>query len=214
MFGRSNDKLLYELFEKNIANTLVCAEELRRLFGDIAPTNRTIIYKRVAKIKELEHRGDDLMREAHQLLDRTFITGIDKSDIQILIKELDDMIDCMNATAVCIAIYHIVEGCIKTDSFMKVIIQMILALQKLIKAISHVKLETTRAQVIEIKELEEEADTLLHQALESLFQDASSVETILNIIKWKDIFEKLERVTDHCEDVANVILSIARKEAR
>ncbi len=206
MFGKTNDKHFGRIFEDHISNTIACAQKLHALFLDLG--NAKVL---IRNIVELEHKGDELTREAHHLLDRTFITRIDKCDIITLINELDHIIDFMKATAIRIDIYHITAVRSEACDFADVILAMTKKLQKLISELSEFQPDQVRGQVIEIKELEEKADSLLHKAIENLFSDEDDAKQVM---KWQDVFEKLELVTDHCEDVANVVSSIVRKEAR
>ena len=68
-----------------------------------------------------------------------------------------------------------------------------------------------KKQSIALKDLEEEADRLLYYALRQLFLTEKDWKSV---IAWRDVFENLERITDYCEDVINIINSVARKEAR
>ncbi|MBI3014518.1 MAG: DUF47 family protein [Candidatus Tectomicrobia bacterium] len=206
MWGKTNDKQFEDIFKNHIANTVGCAEELGKLFADLSTAR-----ERIQSIIEREHKGDDLTRQAHQLLDRTFITKIDKDDIVALINELDHVIDFMRAVAIRVQIYHITAARSEAASFTNIITQMTKNLQTLMPEILNPKLETVQKQVVQIKELEEEADLLLYRGLEHLFQGEPDAKTV---IQWKDIFENLEIITDHCENVADAISSISRKEAR
>ncbi|HLC27644.1 MAG TPA: DUF47 family protein [bacterium] len=206
MWGKTNDKQFERIFQNHIANTVGCAEELGKLFGDLS-TSR----ERIQNIIEREHKGDNLTREAHQLLDRTFITKIDKDDIVTLINELDHVIDFMRAVALRVQIYHITAARSEAGGFTNIITQMTKMLQSLMPEILNPKVGTVQRQVVQIKEFEEEADLLLYRGLEHLFQSESDAKTV---VQWKDIFENLEIITDHCENVADAISSISRKEAR
>lgn len=206
MFGKTNDGSFAELFEKHIANTITCAGKLYALFKNLDNVSPYI-----QSIVELEHKGDGFAREVHLLLDRTYITRIDKGDIVNLINELDHIIDFMKATAVRVDIFRITKTRSEALPFVQVILAMTQKLKELICELSAFQPEPVREHVVKIKEFEEKADLLLHQALKNLFLDEADIKTLIG---WKDIFEMLENVTDHCEDVANVISSIVRKEAR
>ena len=87
---------------------------------------------------------------------------------------------------------------------------MVKSLHEAIGKINTLKMNTIEPYVIHIKELEEKADNLLYRSIQNLFNDEPDPK---QVVKWKDILEKMETVTDHVEDVVNVLSSIVRKES-
>lgn len=205
MFWKNNDAKFVSILREHSAHMSEAAKELGRLFENVGEGESSI-----QRIAELEHQCDALAREYYQLLDQTFITKIDKPDLISLIHEADHVIDFMRAASLRIRIYHIASGKTEAKQFAAIILRMTDVLLTLIDEVYQPKNDVVQKHVITLKELEEEADQTLHRALEKLFLEEKDVRIA---VQWKDIFEKLEDVTDHCEDVANVVSSIARKEA-
>lgn len=205
MFWKNNDAKFISILREHSARTAEAAQELVRLFENVGDGESAI-----QRIAELEHQCDDLARDYYQLLDRTFITKIDKADLIALIHEADHVIDFMCAASLRVRIYHLTVGRAESKQFANIILRMTEALPMLIDDVHRPKNSATQKHVVTLKELEEEADQTLHRALEDLFLKEKDLRIAM---QWKDIFEKLEEVADHCEDVANVVSSIARKEA-
>ncbi len=206
MFWKTNDKKFEQIFKDHITNTVQAAHELVRLFDNLKNKEAT-----VRRIIELEHKGDELVKEAHELLDDTFITRLDKADIIMLLDKLDCVTDFIRATATRVAIYNLIKERKEAKHFARMVCKMTEMLQEIFGGISCIPLALAKKQSIALKDLEEEADRLLYYALRQLFLTEKDWKSV---IAWRDVFENLERITDYCEDVINIINSVARKEAR
>lgn len=200
---KTNDPLFERIFRRHVTNSLIASRELLGLLGDIANAS-----KYFEKIMELERASDGMVRECHELLDQTFITRIDKSDIAGLIQKLDDIIDGIKATAGKINLYHIEKLQGEVGSLIVIVAKMVGAVDDLLREINDPKPSKITEGVVLIKELEEEADQVLYIATERIFREEMNSKTL---IQWKDIFETIDSITDSCEDVADLINSISRK---
>lgn len=162
----------------------------------------------VESIKQLEHEADDVTREVLQRLDRTFITPIDREDIHLLISDLDDVVDMMDGIARRAQIFRLGEAPAGIAELCGVI-ERVTAVT--LQAVSGLR---THKSVIELcaeaKRLEREGDAIYHEYLGRLFDQVSDP---IKLIKWKDIFDSLERTIDDCEDVANDLESISLKHS-
>ena len=116
----------------------------------------------------------------------------------------------MKKVAIDIQTYRIPAARKEAPTFASIIVEMLKYLQEAIKQLPNLNMEKMQNYVIHIKELEEKADALVNQAIQNLFDEENDYKTI---IKWKDIFEKLETITDHAEHVINTLSSIIRKES-
>ncbi len=206
MFWKNNDKIFEQLFKDHIQNTILAAEQLEKLFADLTNSGQY-----AQKLLEMEHQADSLVAQAHELLDSTFITRLDKPDIVELIDELDHIIDCIENVANRAKTYHLTKSRTEATAMVKIISQMARQLEPVFGEVSKLKMETVKIQVKAIKALEEQADRELANGLEKLFMEENDVKTL---IAWKNILEMLETTTDRCKNVINIINSIARKEAR
>ena len=166
---------------------------------------------KVARIKHLEHEGDQVAHQTFALLSRTWITPIDREDIYALVKALDDVLDYIDAAAARLVLYKIPAPTPELKSSTELVVQSTQAIQRAIPLLGH--LGNSRAILdacVEINRLENEADSLNHLAIGRLF-DTEKDPIVL--MKWKEIYEVLEEATDCCEDVANVLEQIVLKSS-
>ncbi len=157
------------------------------------------------QIKDLERRADKLSRNCTDLLHNTFITPIERNDIFTLVKRLDDLADQMNAAAFRISAYDVNEIRYEAVEFATIIQSCI---EELIIAVKDLRRLNNKNQILEsckrVHELENQADEVLRRAVSRLFKEGE----VLLLIKWKEIFERLEKAVDRCEDIASTIESI------
>jgi predicted phosphate transport protein (TIGR00153 family) len=162
----------------------------------------------VDAIKRLEHEADEITHEVVRRLDRTFITPIDREDIHLLASDLDDVLDRIDSTARRSQIFRlgatpegITELC---ELIVRITAETAIAVEKLRGK------DDVIQHCIEAKRLEEEGDALYHTMLGRLFERETDA---IAIIKWKEMYDNLERTIDDCADVANDLESIVLKNA-
>lgn len=206
MFWKNSDKSFESLFMRHIALTVQAATELEALLANPAENAQ-----KVQKIVELEHQADRVVAEGYELLDNTFITKLDKPDIVELLHQLDHVIDCMEDTASRLKIYGVTQAKPGAVAISRIIVKMAETLEKMFKGLSKPDIATMKPLVLEIKKMEEEADEEFAKDLQNLFGSETDAK---KFVVWKNILEMLERTTDRCTSVANVLNSIARKEGR
>jgi uncharacterized protein len=166
------------------------------------------IWDKADEIKEMEHKCDFVTHEIIQRLNRTFVTPLDREDIHALARSLDDVMDAIDASATILRLYHIDHVRFGARELAKIIVD---SAEQVVCAMKALGGRTGVAEcAVEINRLENEADRVHQQAVQSLFQDERDA---IAIIKWKEIFDFLEQATDRCEDVANVIEGIVLKHA-
>ncbi len=157
------------------------------------------------QIKELERRADKLSRSCTDLLHDTFITPIERNDIFTLVKRLDDLADQMNAAAFRMSTYDVVEIRYEVVEFATIIQSCI---EELTIAIRDMRKFKHKEQMLDsckrVHDLENQADEILRGAVSRLFKEGD----VLLLIKWKEIFERLEKAVDRCEAIASTIESI------
>ncbi|MDP1622611.1 MAG: DUF47 family protein [Bacteroidales bacterium] len=157
-------------------------------------------------IKRLEREADKVTKECIDLLHKTFITPIDRDQIYQLVNGLDDFADQMNAATFRLFYYDIEEILPDTLEFAKIIHNSNLELEEAIKSLKNSKKnkKLIRDKCEMIHELENQADDISRIAVANLFKS----NDIMMIIKWKEVFERLEKAVDRIERVANTIESI------
>ena len=163
----------------------------------------------VKKIKDFEHEGDTLSHEIVDMLNRTFITPIDREDIYTLANTLDDILDMINSMSNRIKLYKLDANDEHMIQFADTIAQ---STQALANAVKHMH-DTQRARrvldhCIEVNRLENMGDQIREKAISNLFETEKDP---IMVIKWKEIYEVAEGTLDTCEHVAKVIESILVK---
>jgi len=201
------EKKFFLMLRDQASNVVDGANEFKYLIDNYNSLSDVKRRELVKKIKEIESRGDNIVHTIIDSLDKTFVTPIDKEDIHRLTILLDDVIDKVYATSIRLSIFKI--G--KIDDYIKkmteVVIESIVKIELGIIGVS--KLKKMNRFYIDIHTLENKSDEIYHEALDNLFNKKSPIE----IIKYKEIYEFLEDLTDKCEDIANVIESIVVKNA-
>lgn len=172
--------------------------------------SNTSITSLAAQIKEFERKGDELTGALITLLNHTYIAPLEREDFLALALKLDDIIDGLETCSVRFDLYNVTEMTAEMIEFATNIKDSVgeiaIAMDKLRKH----KLLEVRRHVEEINRLEKRGDQLLRHCLRSLFNTPTAP---LTVIKFKEMYEILESVTDRCEDVANVLDSVIVKNA-
>jgi len=206
MFGSiiGKDKAFYELFEKAAANAVDTANVLSDYFSKFPASTQD----HVKKIKDLEHKGDLLTHETIEMLNKTFVTPIDREDIYHLITRMDDIVDLMYGATSRLALYKIDAITPEAIAFAEILKKATEILQHSIHDLRNLKNHRELiTHCVQIHTYENEGDQLMHKAMANLFDTNDAIK----IIKWKTIYQDLEIATDRCEDVANIIEGIALK---
>jgi len=173
--------------------------------------NRDYSDVKVARLKEMEHEADGITHKTYERMHKTFLTPIDREDIYALVNKMDSIMDVIEATAIRIHMYKVKKP---NDEIIKQAEILFQAIKK-IKGIVHGLRDMKNSKMIldgcvEINTLENAGDVVLRTIITNLFikeQDA------IELIKWKEIFERIEEAIDVCEDVSNIIEGIVLKHA-
>jgi predicted phosphate transport protein (TIGR00153 family) len=160
------------------------------------------------QVKRLEHECDEISHEILRGIDRTFITPIDREDIHQLAVRLDDVIDLIDGTVRRLSLFKIGTPTGLSRALSKLIVQ---TTGELVEAVSRLRGQKgVMERCMRIKRLENEADVVYHDATASLFAgDLPAIE----VIKWKDIYDTMERCVDSCVVVAHVLESVVFKHS-
>lgn len=159
-------------------------------------------------IKAIEHSCDELTHSISTKLNSSFITPFDREDIYMLSGALDDIVDLIDDIARAIVMYNIREATDYARQFGDVIQRMAVQLHEVVSTLERPAGITPR--LVEIHRLENEGDDLYHEAIGELFQGTPDP---LRVIRWKDIYDKLEAAVDRCEQAANIIETVIIKHA-
>lgn len=162
----------------------------------------------VAKLKDIEHRGDDMMHGLMTKLNSTFITPFDREDIHRLASAIDDVLDLLNAAGDRMMVYKISGVPIETAKLAGLILQQSEELALALAGLE--KQQHVLEHCVEINRLENEADRITRDAVGHLFDTEKDP---IQLIKIKELFEVLELATDKAEDAANVLEAVILKSA-
>jgi predicted phosphate transport protein (TIGR00153 family) len=160
------------------------------------------------QIKTIEDSCDDLIHSIVMKLNKSFITPFDREDIYLMAGGLDDIVDLIDDSARAMVMYNVQESTQHARDFADVIQRMAVQLHEAVSALA--KPADIGPRLVEIHRLENEGDDIFHTAIAELFRDTPDALTVL---KWKEIYEKMEAAIDRCEHVANIIESVIIKHA-
>ena len=196
----------FELFTSVASMNVEAARTLLELFK--APVDKRTYL--VETIKRLEHQADQVTHELVTKLNTSFITPLDREDIHMLASRLDDVLDRIDGAARRTAIFRAESApqgaLVLAEVIARATEQLLVAVKVLEKGKSGVVIKAC----IEVKRLEEEGDSAYSEWLGRLFDEEKDP---IALIKWKEIYDTLEKTLDQAEDVANILESIAIKHA-
>jgi uncharacterized protein len=200
------DEKFFDLFSAVAGFAVESAALLQELLR-AEPARRNAI---VDQIKRLEHEADQVTHEVVTRLDRVFITPLDREDIHLLASRLDDVVDLIDGTARRVKMFR--TGKAPEGAFLiaDVIGRAVTQLQVAVRSLEKNKGGTVLEACVQVKRLEEEGDSLYHEWLGRLFEGQPDP---LEVIKWKELYDNLEKTLDDIEDAANVLESISIKHA-
>jgi hypothetical protein len=197
------ERTFFDLLDREVATVADGAAALLDLLRDFRDVDG-----KQRRIKDIEHRGDEITHQVHEELNKTFITPIDREDIQDLASRLDDVLDMIDAAASRIRLYDIDRP---TDAMVRLAEVISASTGLLTRGVGMIRDMKQGDEVeriaVEVHRLENVADDVMNNAVADLFRTPDPVR----IIKFKEITEVLEQATDYCEDVANVLSDVVAK---
>ncbi len=198
-----NDKF-FDLFSLGAGNIRVAAEH----FLDMV-RNFTDIEAKANALKELESKGDSITHEIVDHLNASFITPIDREDIYALAGNLDDVLDEIEGVASRMVLFNVDRPTAQCVELAEIIVKASDSIEKAVTNLRH--FSGLKEFLVEIHRLENQADQITRSETARLFHEG--VDDVMNLIKWKEIYARLEHTADRLEDVANVIEDIVVKNA-
>jgi predicted phosphate transport protein (TIGR00153 family) len=163
---------------------------------------------RVDRLKQIEHKGDDLTHAIMTKLNQTFITPFDREDIHRLASAMDDVLDFVNAAAQRLLLYKISSAPAPAVELARVIVRQSEEISRAVGLLE--KNRGVMEHCVEINRLEDEADRVCREAIGHLFENEKDA---IQLIKMKELYEVLELATDKAEDAANVLEAVVLKSA-
>ena len=195
------NRAFFGLFSRASTNAVEISRLLVELL-DRFPESTELI----RRIKDREHEGDRLTHEVVDLLNRTFVTPFDRDDMYRLATAIDDVCDHVDEAADNIALYGVRNVPDEAKAQAAVILRSAIKLDEAVELLEGFK--DSSAHLTELRELEDEGDRLVRDAVAGLFR---SGQDPISIIRWKDLYEQLEGAVDACENAADVLEAILVK---
>jgi predicted phosphate transport protein (TIGR00153 family) len=197
------DREFFDLFEEagaNIVRSADLLDQMIRSYPDRAGLARDILI--------CEQDGDRIVHDIIHRLNHTFVTPIDREDILELTSALDDIVDFTEEVADYMGLYKIEAPMEQAAQLTHVLLA---AARQLAEAIPRVRgFKDISTQTVETHRLENEGDRIVREAIAALF--AQGIDPMF-VIRWKDIFERLEDAIDACERAAYILEGIVIKNA-
>jgi len=195
------DREYFDLFEKAGANILRAADlldQMMRGYPDTANLARDILI--------CEQEGDRITHDTIRRLNHTFVTPIDREDIYELVSALDDVVDYTEEVADYLGLYKIEAPMEQAQRLTHILLQ---AARELAEAIPLLRgFKDLSKHTVEVNRLENDGDRVSREAMASLFDNG--IDPMV-VIRWKDIFERLESAIDATETVANILEGVVIK---
>jgi uncharacterized protein len=203
------EKRFYDWFEKAATNMVEAARLLKEAVAAIGNTEQ--LEHRVRAITEAEHHGDFIVHEIFDLLRSTFITPLERDQIQMIASAIDDVVDRIEAAGDVLLIYKIEQGRPEATRLAEIVMA---CAEQINEAMPNLReksrLPHVRECMIEVNRLENEADAVQRAGLVRLVERPNE---IFELIRWKEVFGLLEEATDRAEDVADVLNGIVFENA-
>lgn len=197
------DERFFDLFVQDAANVLDGARQLEAMLRSYDNPD-----KAAKRIRETEHKGDEISHDMGRRLEQTFVTPFDREDIHALISGLDDILDLIEQAADTFVLYGVQAP---TKTSVKQAALIVQACETIHGALANLRGFKDGAKfVIEIHKIEHEGDRLARAAIAGLFEDGAKT---IEVLKWKDIYSLLEDTIDGCEHVAHLMERIVIKHA-
>jgi uncharacterized protein len=195
------DREFFDLFEEAGGNILRAAELLETMLRDY-PENSEL----AREILICEQHGDRITHDLVQRTNNTFVTPIDREDILALAAALDDIVDYIEEVADFLGLYKIEAT---MDDAQKLAMVLLNASRQIAEAMPRLRgFQDVSHFTVEINRLENDGDRIQREALASLFEHG--IDPMV-VIRWKDIYERLEDAIDATEKVAYALETIVLK---
>ena len=162
------------------------------------------------RLRDLEHRCDDVTREIYQLVNKTFVAPMEQEDIVMLAASLDDIVDLAEEVSDKLELYRVGQVTAPARALGECLASAGQVIERALEDLDGFRGLDERRE--ELHRLENEGDQITREALGRLFSEEAG-HSAAEIVKWKDLYDLLERAMDECEHVANVLSTISIKNA-
>jgi hypothetical protein len=199
---RANDAEIMTMLEKQASNLVKAATILAESIS-----NYNTLNDKNAILKDLEHQGDQFTHEIFTIIDKTFVTPLDKEDISELTSTIDQVLDATYGTSDRMILFKIQKSSSHMQELSDLLLKACNEIYNAVKGLPKAKREDLVQYSKAISRYEHEGDNIYRIAIADLFDTDNAIE----IIKSKEVYETLESALDRSRDVADVIEDIALK---
>jgi predicted phosphate transport protein (TIGR00153 family) len=188
------------------------AAEAARLLTDLV-TGQERPDQAVVRLRDLEHRGDEITHEIFTALARNLIAPLDYEDIRSLARQLDDVTDAIDDAGQRLALYRLLPATEVAQRLTHIIQAQAESLAAAVALIEHGKhREALERHVAEIHRLETEADAVVQEGLAGLYDGVTEIPAFVSVMRWGELYGLLEDATDRAETVANTLQGIMEQQ--
>ena len=203
------DEIFYSLFIKSAKKVNESALILQQMMQDIS--NISSLEAKAKRVKEIEDECDKNTHEILSQLNKSFVTPLDREDIYLIAKELDEIVDYIEDAAYWIMSINVKEVRKEAETLCALIVKSGVEVQKIMEAMKDTKkIKELSLKIIEVNRLENEGDSEYRLGLRRLFTENIAP---IDVLKWKEVFGLLENALDACEHVANTVEGVVMKHA-
>jgi predicted phosphate transport protein (TIGR00153 family) len=193
------EEKFFDLFEE----LAVKIEEGGLLFTEILE-NYDQSEPKIVRLKEIEHEADVITHRTYEKMHRTFLTPLDREDIYALVNKMDSILDMIEACAIRMSLYKIKEPAPELKEQVRILNGAIGKVKEIVHSLRNMKnARMILDACVVINTAENEGDIMLRTAVTRLFEHEKDV---IELIKWKEIFERIEEAIDVCSNIAEGIV--------
>jgi hypothetical protein len=161
------------------------------------------------QLNELEHRGDKLFHELEEALAQTFVTPIDREDLQKISAELDDVLDLTNAAIRAAVLLGVKKLSEPMHELVAVLVEITEQIERAVFLLRKSAYTEIRVPVVAVRQMEKRADTIYRGAIRALFEDPAI--DAKQLLREREVLDDLENAVDHADRVANTLANLAVK---
>jgi len=200
----------FNYFEAMERQGAYAIQEAKMLVETLNNFNPAELLEKVAAIHEIENAADQLNHQLFTSIATEFLTPIDREDIAALALRLDDIVDYVDDVLQQLYMYDIQSVYAPALDMANLIEKVTTALGEALKEFSNFKKSKTLAErIIMVNDCEEEADRLYFNTIRDLYTNYTDDPVF--IMAWSNMFLRMERCVDSCENVTDMMSTIVLK---
>lgn len=205
---KPREMVFFDLLDESAANGLEAARAFEEGLRSMGPAQLSELRRRM---KAYEHKGDEATHQILERLNSTFVTPIEREDIQSLAHALDDVVDDLDRIAERLVLYEIQEI---RPALLELVSHVVTGCEHLVFLIHSLRsmneVEAIRNRIREVNALENRVDGIYHTSLAAVFRE---VKDPIELIKWKELLDTVECAVDRIDAAAQAVGSAVMKNA-